>query len=193
MKDYSENNRKALIHGLIKNSGVPLHTGKTHRLSKITRTPDNAEAIDEVIKFIDGLIVPPLLLIIGITGVGKTSLAYAAAWEFLESAFTVKYYQAEDLLNELQGSQEDSKRYGDIWRKLRMCDLLILDDIGAHNPTKWRDSQLDAIVDFRYRERAALIMTANKVDFSERITDRIKDGKTVIVRGKSHRGVEALS
>lgn len=186
--DRFEMLRRNRIDTNIHNSRVPRYTRQTRRFNKIARAPENADALDAVKLFLDGGIIPPLLLIIGIPGVGKTTIAYAAAWEFLEDSLSVQYWQVEELLNELQANLEDGKEMGRIWTRLRACDLLILDDLGAHNPTKWRDSQLDALIDFRYREQAPLLMTANKLDLSDRITDRVREGRTAVITGKSWRG-----
>ena len=76
-----------------------------------------------------------------------------------------------------------------MWSRLKEADLVILDDLGAHNRTSWRDAQLDALVDYRYRERLALVMTANKLaDQSERILDRVKEGASAVITGESWRG-----
>jgi DNA replication protein DnaC len=191
-KERFEMIRKSRIQANIVHSRVPLHTQATRRLKNITRAETNEDALAAAADFLDGTFLPPLLLLIGTPGVGKTTLSYAVAWEYLEEGLSVRYWQVEELLNELQANLEDGKQFGSIWASLRNCDLLILDDLGAHNPTKWRDSQLDALIDFRYREEAPLLMTANQVDLSDRITDRIKEGRTAMITGKSWRGREPL-
>ncbi|MFA5429868.1 MAG: ATP-binding protein [Candidatus Omnitrophota bacterium] len=183
----------ARVNEHIRNSRVPIHTRKTRRLKLITSAPENATALKIAKEFLDGKIIPPLFLIIGVPGVGKTTIAYAVAWEFLEEGLTVQYWQTEELLNELQYNMDVPAKVGSVahqvWRQVKDCDLLILDDISAQNRTTWRDSQLDALVDYRYRENAPLIMTANKVDIlTERITDRIKEGRTAMITGRSWRG-----
>lgn len=188
LTDRADLMRRNRIDGYIHSSRVPLHTRETRRFEFIKSAPENADALAAVNKFLDGEIIPPLLLLIGTPGVGKTTIAYGAAWNFLEEALSVQYWQVEELLNELQFNLEDGKEFGRIWSRLRNCDLLILDDLGAHNPTKWRESQLDALIDFRYREQSPLLMTANQVDLSDRVTDRVKEGRTAMITGKSWRG-----
>ena len=169
-------------------SGVPAWTRKERRLDNFQETGDNAKALAAVREFLAGEVAPPLVLLIGVPGTGKSHLAFAAAWDYLEDGYTVYYNQVEDLLNDLQSNLEDGKAYARLWARVKTCDLLILDDMGAHNPTNWRNAQLDALVDFRYREAWPLIITANKLDFSERILDRVKDGRSAVITGESWRG-----
>jgi DNA replication protein DnaC len=171
----------------IRASGIPKHT-RGRKLDDLTLTEGNRKAVGLVKLFLDEQIAPPLLLIIGVPGVGKTTLAYLVAWPYLEDGSTVAYFQTEDLLNELQAALMDGREFGRLWARLKEADLVILDDLGAHNRTPWRDSQLDALVDFRYRERLPLVMTANKVDISERILDRVREGQSVMITGESWRG-----
>jgi len=169
-------------------SGVPKWTRKERRLDNFQETADNAKALAAVRDFLAGKVAPPLVLLIGVPGTGKSHLAFAAAWYYLEDGYSVCYNQVEDLLNELQSNLEDGKAYARLWARVKTCDLLVLDDMGAHNPTNWRNAQLDALVDYRYREALPLIMTANTLYFSERILDRVKDGRSAVITGKSWRG-----
>jgi len=184
--------REAMIRNRIETnvsrSGVPAWTRKVRRLDTFQETADNAKALAAVRAFLAGEVEPPLVLIIGIPGTGKSHLAIAAAWDYLDDGLTVAYVQVEDMLVELQSSLDDGKEYKRTWARLKAADLLILDDMGAHNPTTWRTSQLDALVDYRYREALPLIMTCNKLDFSDRILDRVKDGRSAVITGESWRG-----
>jgi len=174
------------IESNVSRSGVPAWTRKARRLESFQETADNAKALAAVRAFLAGEVDPPLVLLIGIPGTGKSHLALSAAWDYLEDGYTVQYYQAEDLLNQLQGTE--GKETARLWSRMKAADLLILDDMGAHNPTTWRTAQLDALVDYRYREALPLIMAANKLDFSDRILDRVKDGRSAVITGGSWRG-----
>jgi len=176
------------IEANVSRSGVPAWTRKGRRLDNFQKTADNAKALAAVRAFLAGEVDPPLVLIIGIPGTGKSHLALSAAWDYLEDGYTVQYYQVEDFLVELQSSLDDGKEYKRLWSRAKGADLLILDDMGAHNPTTWRTSQLDALVDYRYREALPLIMACNKLDFSDRILDRVKDGRSAVITGESWRG-----
>ena len=169
-----------------------MHTRKSCRLATSIETEGNKKALTMVRAFLGKQISPPMLMLVGLPGRGKTHLATAVAWEYLEDFYSVRYFQVEDMLNKLQSYLDNGKEYGRFWKRLQNCDLLILDDIGAHNPTPWRTSQLDALVDYRYWEKAPLIMTANKLDLSERILDRMKDGATAVMTGDSWRGTKKI-
>ncbi len=171
----------------IRESRVPAHT-RGRGLPVLEKTEGNRKAFALVNAFLDGKVDPPLALFIGIPGVGKTTLAYVIAWAYLEEADRVVYYQAEELLNELQTNLEDGKAFGRIWARLKEADLVVLDDVGVQNRTPWRDAQLDTLVDFRYREKLPLVMTTNKLDLSERILDRVKEGASAVITGESWRG-----
>jgi DNA replication protein DnaC len=168
-------------------SRLPSFT-RTLRLADLKATEGNRKAFALVKNFLDGKVKVPLALFIGIPGVGKTTLAYIIAWAFLEAGEKVVYFQAEELLNELQSLIENGKEYGRLWARLKAADLVVIDDLAAQNRTAWRDAQLDALVDFRYRERLPLVMTTNKLDLSERILDRVKEGASAVITGESWRG-----
>lgn len=175
------------VDGRIKTSGIPTRT-RGRGLDDLKGTEGNRKAFNLVEDFMAGQIDPPLLALIGVPGVGKTTLAYIIAWAYLENGERVAYYQAEEWLNELQSKLEDGKAYGQMWARMKEADLVILDDLAAQNRTPWRDAQLDALVDYRYRNALPLVVTVNKLDLSERILDRLKDGASAVITGESWRG-----
>lgn len=71
----------------------------------------------------------------------------------------------------------------------RHANLLILDDLGAHNETDWAVVKLDQIVDYRYEHRKPLIATTNMAlnRLPERIADRLSEGLLIQLTGESYR------
>jgi DNA replication protein DnaC len=176
--------------------GLPWRTRAKCRIQTFQATDGNAEALAAALAFINHVGrdtesewgAAPILWMYGVTGVGKSHLALAVGWDYLEGGRTVAYCQVEDMLTDLQTKLEDGAVLAKRMHYLKRCHLLILDDIGAHNPTPWRTSQLDALVDYRWREELPLILTSNTVDLPPRIVDRCRDGRTVAVRGDTWRG-----
>lgn len=195
MDDNMEDNRLMTLARL---SGLPWVTRTKCRMKFFVPTNGTMEAMKAVNNFADfagtdrwkEFAKKPLLWLYGIAGVGKTHLALACAWDWLELGFSVHYCQAEELLSELQAIMSEYERQSVRLNYIHRCQLLIIDDIGAHNPSPWRTSQLDALVDYRYREELPLILTSNTVSLTERIVDRCRDGVTVHVKGKTWRGKE---
>lgn len=129
---------------------------------------------------------PPFLYLYGTTGLGKTHLAYAVGWSYISMWETVAYYQVAELLIALRGSYGDNS-FDRFMKRLEDVSLLILDDIGVQQDTPWERETLDTIVDYRYRNRKAMLATANTLEISERILDRFKPN-IVRLRGESYRG-----
>jgi len=169
-----------------KDSRVPGGSRQQQRLTTLKTTDDNQEAISVIMALLNGQLPMPLVLIYGSVGVGKSHIAVAACWEFLEDGYRPLYFQAEELLDELR-CRIGSERYGMLLNRLQRADLLVIDDIGTQSDTAFGDAKLNMIVDLRYRERKPLIVTANTLDIPDRILDRMREGRTVRITGKSYR------
>ncbi len=176
-------------HMVARPSRLPMNSRLTHRFETFKVDDGNREAKIAAADFLAGKITPPLLLLVGPKGVGKTHLAYAVAWEDIEGWDKVLYYQAEELLDELRNFEQGG--YERRIQRIKEVPLLIIDDLGAQSDTNFGMAKLDMIVDYRYREALPLIATANTLDIPDRILDRFKAGKVVLVKGQSHRGRQA--
>ena len=116
------------------------------------------------------------LWFMGDVGTGKTSLAMLVAKAALERRRTVAIYSVPRLLHELRrgfGDSADSS-YADLVDALAAVDLLQLDDLGAEKTSEWVLEQLYAIINARYEERKAIVLTTNldPAQLEEQITPR---------------------
>lgn len=177
---------------LAKMSNMPPSTFETHRLS----TWQHCDASDKeswltVCAWATGAINHPFLTLLGDPGVGKTHLALALGWEWLERGKTVLYYHVVGFLNALRDGYRHSGEsdYAHIIAFAQNCVLLILDDLGTAKETEWAIEQLDFIIDHRYENRKPLIVTTNLTldDLPPRVADRLREGTLILLKGESFR------
>ncbi len=122
------------------------------------------------------------LVLAGPTGVGKTHLALAIAWEWFEDGFSVLFTRVDDLLDWLRLGYDDNS-YHQRLEKIRRCSLLVLDDLGAEHAKDWAGEKVDRIVDWRYVDRTPLVVTTNakSEDLAPRVASRLYDHSCSIV------------
>lgn len=118
------------------------------------------------------------LLLMGSYGCGKTHLAAAIANTCVEFGMQTIFLTVPDLLDWLRYSYDavdDSfeKRF----EELRNVNLLVLDDLGAHNATGWAAEKLFQIIDYRYIRKLPTVVTTNLdlEDLDDRIRSRLQD------------------
>ncbi len=163
-------------------------------------TPENHSAREAVISFMESFCVGPadgkysdalpFLLLHGPAGVGKTHLCMAIALCFIDYGHRVLYRHTEKLFGDLRSSMGslDPGSYSRLVNSVTTWELAIIDDIGVENDTKWAMSQLDMIVDERYRFRRPTVLTTNTLDLPARVADRMKEGMIRQITGPSWRG-----
>jgi DNA replication protein DnaC len=124
------------------------------------------------------------ILFIGKTGRGKTYLAASIANEILERKpnSQLLFIIVPDLLNEIRSTYNKDNEITEyqIIDAARNAEILILDDLGAHNYSDWVKDKLYSIIDFRLQEQLPTVITTNLLDppamdqvLGERITSRI--------------------
>ena len=123
-----------------------------------------------------------LLILAGPTGVGKTHLALAIAWEWFDDGFRVLFTRVDDLLDRLRRGYDDSS-YHQTLDFIRCCGLLVLDDLGAEHAKEWAGERIDRIVDWRYLDRMPLVVTTNakSEDLAPRVASRLADHSCSVV------------
>ena len=112
----------------------------------------------------------------GPVGTGKTSLAMLVSKAALDAGRTVAIYSLPRLLAEIRTTfDEDSAHsYTDLLDRLTGVDLLHIDDVGAEKTSPWVLEQLYALINTRYEEERAVIITTNleRDDLAEQINER---------------------
>ena len=118
------------------------------------------------------------LVLMGTYGCGKTHLAAAVANACVEFGMGTLFLTVPDLMDWLRNSFDASdtnfeKRFDEI----RNVGLLVLDDLGAQNTTKWANEKLFQIIDYRYVRKLPMVVTTNLAleDLDDRIRSRLQD------------------
>ena len=118
----------------------------------------------------------------GDVGTGKTSLAMLISKTALEAGRSVAIYSMPRLLARIRrtyDAESGEEGYLSFFDRLTSVDLLHLDDLGAEKRTDWVLEQLYAIVDRRYEEQRAMVVTTNmetpelKEQIGERTVSRL--------------------
>jgi DNA replication protein DnaC len=126
------------------------------------------------------------LLLVGPCGCGKTHLAAAIANQCLENGIAVFFTTAPDLLDTLRAALVLPERYTQLYTWVREVELLVLDDLGAQQPSAWSNEKLLQLLEYRTTLALPTIITAVPKEFQEldeRLRSRLTDShlvKTVV-------------
>lgn len=103
------------------------------------------------------------LILRGIPGSGKTHIAVAILHAVMERGFSGSYANFTDLLSRLRDSYNAGAREveGELLRQVDDVDLLVLDDVGAESTSDWVRDRLYLIINRRYENARATIVTTN--------------------------------
>lgn len=101
------------------------------------------------------------LWLMGDVGTGKTTLAMIVSKAAQEAGRSVAIYSLPRLLNLIRAAIETDAGMNGFLEELAAVDLLHIDDLGAENTTAWVLEQLYSIVNTRYEDERAMIVTTN--------------------------------
>jgi len=126
-------------------------------------TPDNRTALAKVKSYAQNFTGAGGLFLTGPVGTGKTHLAACLVNELIQRETRVLFGNVLDLLGRLRRSY-DPEAQEEEWRiidELSSVPLLVIDDLGKEKVSEWVEQTLYRIVDARYRENKALVVTSN--------------------------------
>lgn len=123
------------------------------------------------------------LVLEGKYGSGKTHLAAAIANMRLAQGEQVMFITVPDLLDYLRSAYAPNaeETYDSLFDRVKNAYLLILDDLGAENPSGWAQEKLFQLINHRYIHRMPTIITTNvELDrLDGRIRSRMVDPELV--------------
>ncbi len=113
----------------------------------------------------------------GAVGTGKTTLAMLVSRHALEAGRSVAIYSLPTLLAAIRGTFDDDRAHATeaMVARLKTVDLLHLDDVGAEKTSPWVLEQLYEIVNARYENERAIVLTTNleREALAEQIGERV--------------------
>lgn len=140
------------------------------------------------------------LVLQGKVGRGKTYSACAVLLDHLED-YPVRFATMQGILRDIQGAFNGVERMGDVMGRYRNVRLLVIDDFGKEQPTKWSLPVMFEIIDGRYSQCKPTIFTTQYrgIELAKRLTvdddracadaiiSRMATCETVIMNGENRR------
>lgn len=128
------------------------------------------------------------LFFYGSVGVGKTFLSTCVAREIMNREFSVLYYSAPQLFNNLAQAafNKEGNEASDLVEYIYSCDLLIIDDLGSELTNAFTSSQFFSCINERLLHKKSTIISTNlSLDtladlYTERSFSRITSGYTLL-------------
>lgn len=99
----------------------------------------------------------------GSFGSGKTYLVAALLNELAKKNYKTVIMYYPEMLSRLKSTFDNTEEsYNDVFDKIKTCDILLIDDIGAETVTNWsRDEILGTIFQYRMEHELSTFLTSN--------------------------------
>lgn len=137
-----------------------------------------------------------MLIFLGSTGVGKTTLCSALIPWAIKNFKSFRYWGERRLFQQLR-SGIDAGSQGDYFSHLTRLiddDFVMLDDFGSSRDTEWTKEIILDFIDQRYQSSKATMITSNLTrqeiysNYGPRVFSRMFDKKNIIL--ELHNGVD---
>jgi DNA replication protein DnaC len=108
----------------------------------------------------------PGLLFVGDSGTGKTHLAVAVLRQLLSRGHEGVFFPYQNLLDRIQRGYDKMAGAADraAYQKALDCEILLLDDLGAHRISEWVEDTVTSIITHRCNHGKPMIATTNLRD-----------------------------
>ena len=114
-------------------------------------------------------------------GSGKTRYAVSIANELMKVGVVVKFATASDILSNIRSTWNEKAEASEeeVINRLSDVDVLIIDDFGVTKQKEYVDERFFQIINKRYVQKKATIVTSNlaldSLEMDERIKSRLKE------------------
>ena len=183
---------------LLENAKIPLRYAHCELdnfdpLSSRDRSIEKAKLVAE--KFVEEYpMSPPFgLLFMGPQGVGKTHLAVGILRQLMrQKSAECLFCTFPELLKEIQNSYNPNTQSSELslLAPILETEVLVLDELGAQNPSSWVRDTVGYVLNYRYNENKVTILTTNFKDEEEGksgkvgITDTLSERIGVRIRSR---------
>ena len=114
----------------------------------------------------------------GPTGIGKTHLAISIFMNLKSKGKDAMFVFVPDMLDELRNSYSDNgDNYVPKFNYIKEAKILVLDDFGSENYSRWAFEKLYQIITWRYNRKLPTVITSSN-DFDKKhdaMISRIQD------------------
>ena len=130
------------------------------------------------------------LLFLGNPGVGKTHLAVAILKQLMtQKGVECLFCSYQDLLQSIRKSYDPVSRSteSEVLRPVLETDVVVIDDLGANRISDWVEDTITYILNSRYNDKKATILTSNLPDTPEEALEPTPGSKFTIADTLSKR------
>jgi len=154
---------------------------------RVNLLPEQRENLEEAFHIAFNFAKSPdgWLILMGVSGCGKTHLAAAIANYRYQAKQPALFIVVPDFLDHLRStfSPESKVSYDQLFERVKTAPLLILDDFGEHSTTLWAREKLYQVINYRYNARLATVITTRYAleEIDSPISSRFGDIKISLV------------